>query len=166
MRFARTPDIWDTRYRRWIGAIQGSILHFNQIIMIDDGSPTLPEWEDTEILPAESEAGSDKSILLFHFPENLGRWPGHNYPGWYRSYAFAAEYAKRRGFKKVIHIESDSFLIGNSLAALFNDVEDEWIALWDWFHEMPETAIQVAAGTGLHSYYAKHGELMQILWAK
>ena len=122
--------------------------------MIDDGSPILPVWEDIEILPAESETVSDRIILLFHFSDNLGRWRGHNYPGWYRSYAFAAEYAKRHGFEKIIHVESDAFLIGDSVPALFNEIEDEWIALWVPFDEMPETAIQVAAGTGLDSYYA------------
>jgi hypothetical protein len=151
--FARTPDVWDIRYRRWIRAIQASSLHFDQIIIIDDGSSVLPEWEDVEILPAGSEVRSDKSILLFHFPDNLGRWRGHNYPGWYRSFAFAADYARRCGFDRVIHVESDSFLIGDSIATLFNNVKDEWIALWDSFFEMPETAVQVAHGTGLAAYY-------------
>jgi glycosyltransferase involved in cell wall biosynthesis len=151
--FARTLEIWNSRYRKWINGIQGSSLEFDQIMMVDDGSPVLPDWNDLTILSAESDVESNGKLILVHFPDNLGRRPGHNYPGWYRSYAFAAEYAKHRGFDKVIHIESDSFVIGNAIAALFNNVENSWIALWDSFWEMPETAVQVAAGKGIDDYF-------------
>src|ERR1700712_3194739 len=120
--FATTLDTWNTRYRRWIGAIRQSCLKFDQILLIDDGSPILPEWSDIKLVHAGGAFEPTKTAVLYHFPDNLGRWRGHNYPGWYRSYAFAAEYAKRNGFEKVIHVESDSFLIGDSIPHYFNSV--------------------------------------------
>src|SRR5208282_5690067 len=62
--FARTLEVWNSRYRRWLNAIQASGLVFDQIMIVDDGSPILPEWNDIEILPADSAVESDNSILL------------------------------------------------------------------------------------------------------
>lgn len=152
--FGRTQEVWDIRYRRWLDAIKRSALAYHQILIVDDGSPVLPSWSDLPVCRPEDQISPEHSAALIHFDDNLGRWAGHNYPGWYRSFAYAAEYAKKGGFAKVVHIESDTFILDDQIFEFLNNASNHWIALWDGFYNMPETAIQVAEGKGLDLYHS------------
>ena len=59
------------------------------------------------------------------------------------------QFAKANGFGKVIHIESDSFVRGDRLKAYINDASSGWTALWCPRHRMPESAIQIIAGSAV-----------------
>ena len=41
----------------------------------------------------------------------------------------------------------------HNVATLFNNIKECWATLWDSFFEMPETAIQVASGSGIDVYH-------------
>jgi glycosyltransferase involved in cell wall biosynthesis len=150
--FATTGVEWDGRYRRWLEAIRSSELEYDDILFVDDGSPVLPDWADTEIASGNVDGNPPAKILLYHFLDNLGRKAIFDFPGWYRSFAFAGRYAQTHGFKKVIHIESDSFLIGTRLQRYLNEVLSGWVALWCPVHQLPESAIQVIAGDSIDKY--------------
>ena len=109
--FASTPNAWESRYRRWLRAIRSSQLEYDSILIVDDGSPVLPEWTDIAIGTGEIDQLPAEKILLYHFEEHLGRKAIFDFPGWYRSFTFAGRYAHAHGFEKVVHIESDAFLI-------------------------------------------------------
>ena len=143
--YAANQDIWQKRYRRWVDAIRAGRLAWDCILLVDDGSPVLPDWDDLS---------PDGALVLHHFENRLGRHALLDFPGWYRSFCFAAEYAMANGFDKVVHVESDSFLITASVQDYVNSIGDGWVALWCPRHGFAEKAIQVMAGTGLASYAA------------
>ncbi|MBV9735713.1 MAG: hypothetical protein JO209_07360 [Acidisphaera sp.] len=94
-----------------------------------------------------------EQIVIYHFSENLGRRSGFDYPGWYRSFALAANYAERHKFAKIIHIESDAFLISERAINYCNQRQDGWTALWCPHHAIPESGIQIIAGKELEAFF-------------
>lgn len=154
--FAKTRNEWDERYRRWLQAIRSSQLEYDSILIVDDGSPVLPDWTDIAIGTGEIDQTSPPEILLFHFQEHLGRKAVFDFPGWYRSFTFAGRYAHAHGFEKVIHIESDAFLIGSRVQRYFNDTVSGWTTLWCPRHGLPESAIQVIAGDSIQKFAQLH----------
>src|SRR5208283_473793 len=115
-------------------------------------SPVLPDWPDVEIRADDSGDDAPAELLLYHFREHLGRAGFFNFPGWYRSFAFAGRYAYANGFDKVIHVESDAFLIGARVQRYFNDATSGWIALWCRLHNFPECGIQLIAGQAVERF--------------
>src|SRR5262249_40019785 len=102
--------------------------------------------------PTPESARSEARVVLYHFETNLGRKSLYDFPGWHRSFAFGALYAQANGFQRVIHLESDAHLTSARIQRHFNQISEGWIALWAHKYQMPELAIQVAAGSGLQAY--------------
>ena len=147
--WSNEQDNWNT-YKNWLGAIGGSNLKYNQILIPDDGSVVLPSFG--EIIGELPDIQPKGDIVVYHWEQNLGR-PSHlDYPGWYRSFMFAATYASRYGFEKVVHIESDARIISERLQLYINSVIDGWAAFWCPRHSFPETGIQIIAGESMRRY--------------
>jgi FkbM family methyltransferase len=127
-------------------------LAFDQILLVDDGSTELPDWPDTTIAREADGLTSSAKIVLYHFENRLGRLSVTNFPGWVRSFFFAARWAAANGFDRVIHVESDAFLISPRIQQYCNDITDGWIAPWCPRYQWPESAIQIIAGSALKSY--------------
>jgi len=138
-------------------------LHFDQVLLVDDGSPLLPDWPDTQVVTDRLEYVIEKKILLYHFSERLGRPAATNFPGWHRSFVFGSTFARLHGFTKIIHLESDAYLISAAIISHFNQIEEGWSAPWCSRHTRPETAIQVVAGESLNAFHdwaaVDYGEL-------
>lgn len=152
--YAETPHDWQMRTRRWLDALPRAALGADQVLIVDDGSPVLPGWPDLQIstcdvLGEAFTAAPGGATTLFHFRQRLGRHAMNDFPGWHRSYVFAALYAEAHGFGRVIHVESDAFLIGPRACAFLAGVTDGWASLFSPRFGMPELAISVAAGSGL-----------------
>jgi SAM-dependent methyltransferase len=151
--YAGSIPVWNRRYRRWLKAVHQSSLHFDHLLIVDDGSPALPEWTGTQVVTDLDDVAESSPIVLYHFPDNLGRLALFDFPGWYRSFTFAAKYARRFGFQKVIHIESDAFVISRRMQDYMNNVVEGWVAFWCERWNVPETALQVIAGTSLRAFF-------------
>ena len=152
--YAADPSVWNDRYRPWVDAVLGSALGAYQVLLVDDGSPVLPGWPDTHIVSVDVlgdafDAPLRGPVLLAHFRDRRGRVDVLNFPGWHRSFCFAALYAQRHQFDRVIHIESDAFVISRRAQDFLARFSDGWAALWSARYDMPESAIQVAAGQGV-----------------
>lgn len=65
------------------------------------------------------------------------------YPGWWRSFFHSLVLAKQVGAKKIIHIESDAYVISERMLDYINALESGWTTFWCASYQMPETAIQV-----------------------
>lgn len=141
------------RYRLWIEAIQRSLLKFDQILLVDDGSATLPDWPDTAIVREADGLACGSRIVLYHFEERLGRRSATDFPGWVRSFFLPAAWAAANGFTRVIHIESDAFIVSERMQRFCNDVAEGWVAPWCPRYQWPESAIQIIAGSALGSYF-------------
>jgi hypothetical protein len=103
-----------------------------ELAVIGDGiAPEIP-WPD----------GNYRAVNL---EPHLGR-PSHlDYPGWWRSFGYAATIAREAGCHRIWHVESDFFLASWRMIVRMNEIEQGWIAFWCPRHGFPETAIQVIA---------------------
>ena len=102
--YSTTTEQWSARYKRWLDFYSNSNLNFDQCLIIDDGSPVFPAWKEIDIvskLTNENSKPINKNSIISLTP-HLGRPSSWNFPGWFRSYAFAAKYAVKYNFKKVI----------------------------------------------------------------
>jgi hypothetical protein len=154
--YAPSPRVWQQRYRVWLDAILAGPLQPDHILLIDDGSPCLPDpdWPDARILCGDTIGQAftierHGGITLFHFNTHLGRISTFDFPGWHRSFVFGALYAEALNAERVIHIESDAFVISARANAWLLNFVDGWGSLWSARYNVPEMAIQVAAGSGL-----------------
>ncbi len=150
--YAHSLRGWNVRYRQWLDAVRVSSLRHDQLLLIDDGSPALPTWTDIKIVSSLHDDVNEASAVLHHFQCRLGNDAGP-WPGWNRSFLYAARYAKQHGFERIVHLESDAFLISDRLCRNLNEIEDEWVTLWCPRHSMPESGIQVMAGSGLQMFF-------------
>jgi len=153
--FSHVHDYWDARYGLWVKALQSSGLEFDTILMVDDGSSTVPDWPglavwtDAEPLPHLDEL---PEVILYRFQQRLGRRSVVDFPGWHRSFTFAGKFAEAYGFEKVIHIESDCFLVSERIQRYVNDLRAGWTAMWSPRYEFAESAIQIVAGDAMRRF--------------
>ena len=68
-----------------------------------------------------------------------------------KGHAAAALYAEAQGFDRVIHIESDAYVISAQARAFLTEFKDGWASFWSPLYSIPESAIQVVAGEGLRA---------------
>lgn len=150
--YASTTDAWEARYRKWFDFFAKSRLHWDQRLIVDDGSPALPTWRGLRILNELPQRQPAEKVVFYHFENNLGRPGVVDYPGWFRSFAFAAVYALKYGFTKVVHVESDSFIYSRRLCDYINGLSQGWVAFWCPRWGFPETCIQVICEDQLANY--------------
>jgi hypothetical protein len=156
--FSKNEDTWNELFGRWINWNENSFIQYDQILMVDDGSPILPDWEGiTVINEGKLPDITDSRGVIYHFNENLGHYPPRNpgdpeinSPGWFRSFMFIAEYAKTYNFEKVIFIEADSFLISKKIQVFVNNIHNGWNTFWCPRHRFPECNIQIISGSSLN----------------
>jgi hypothetical protein len=141
-----------SRWRRWCDYYDARRDAFGveRLCLIDDGSPVGAACPGTTIvdcerLPDELPAG----IVCFRFAHHYGRRSLHSFAGWWRSFAFAAHVARRYGFDKLLHVESDAFVLTRRLADRLRALDSGWSALWCPRFRMPESAVQVLCGPAL-----------------
>jgi hypothetical protein len=152
--YADDPSAWADRYRPWVDAVLAGGLGAYQILLVDDGSASLPGWPDTHLVSVDVlgdafDVPVRGPVLLAHFRQRRGRADVLNFPGWHRSFCFAALYAQRHQFDRVIHIESDAYVISRRAQDFLAGFSGGWAAFWATRYDMPESAIQVAAGEGV-----------------
>ncbi|WP_233202749.1 tetratricopeptide repeat protein, partial [Limnohabitans sp. JirII-31] len=122
------------------------------MLMVDDGSPVLPEWSDFEVLTELPAQRPSAKKVLFHFSNNLGRQSNLHHPGWFRSFGFAAQYAKAHQFTKIVHIESDAYLMSTRMFDFVNNSQTGWTTFWCPRWQCEEIAIQVVCEDQFDTY--------------
>ncbi|MBL8227776.1 MAG: hypothetical protein JNL98_04845 [Bryobacterales bacterium] len=165
--FQDTPGSAE-RWRRWIAYYRPRLAEFGAdgLLLIDDGSPLenipgeLPLVHAGRFLPRQMPSGSP----LFRFDSHLGRNHVFRFPGWWRSFSFAAVIARKYGYRKLIHIESDAFVLSNRMSAFLRDTALGWTAFWCPRYNRPESAIQVICADqfeALEGYYHRGPDFWQ-----
>lgn len=153
---AVTPSAWERRYRTWLRAVQRPALGATTILLVDDGSETLPGWPGVAVrcghaLEDAARLPPRPGVMLYHFGKRLGRAAIYDFPGWHRSFAFGALFGEAHGFDRVVHLESDAHLISPRAHDWVRSVADAWAAPWCDKYNFPEIAVQVAAGSGVRA---------------
>jgi hypothetical protein len=153
--FFDNKNVLDKRYKKWLDYYNNSNLIFDQCLIIDDGSPIIPKWNDISIITKENnlDIQPNNKTIFVHFDNNLGRLNVRNYPGWYRSFKFAAKYAKKFNFEKIIHIESDAYIISDKCFNVINTLHEGWNTFWCSEHNFPESSIQIIGKDKINSFH-------------
>jgi len=130
-------------------------LNFDKLLIVDDGSPEIPNSDDFSILNLDCENEINSKICFVSHKPHLGRNETNtlDYPGWYRSFSYAGKYAKRFGYNKIIHIESDAYLMSKKIINHFNELNYGWHSMWCGRHNFPETAIQIICEDNLDKFF-------------
>jgi hypothetical protein len=63
--------------------------------------------------------------------------------GWYRSFFFSVQLAERFGYEKIIHLESDAYLVTQKICDYIDSLNSGWVSFYCPKYRFPETSIQV-----------------------
>lgn len=157
--YAPTADNWQQIHQLWINTVKKSGLVYDQLLIPDDGSPSLPTIEGAVITSGAVEHQPEVEVVIHKFADNLGRPSLFDCPGWYRSFTYAGWYAHKFRFEKVIHIEADACVISRRFVDYLNNFKDGWEAFWCPRHRISEAALQVVAGSDCVEAFSLFSEL-------
>jgi hypothetical protein len=155
------------RWQRWMQfySERKELLGAEQIFLIDDATPI-------EYIPIGIQVINADNLLPEELPDypvmfRFGRHYGRSslsvlsaFPGWWRSFIFSSQVAKKYSFSKIIHCESDAFVISHRMAGYIRDVKEGWVAFWCPLYGFAETAIQVICEDSFANFekYCRYGK--------
>ena len=135
---------WDERYARWLSHHAGLPWEAPLMCMVDDGSPFVPDAALIQTVGAGDPLPDAPSLpLRVRFPDRLGRSGMHHYPGWWRSFLHSVFIARHYGCDKIVHVESDAYVLSSRMTSYISSRTSGWTAFWCPRWDFPETAIQV-----------------------
>jgi len=146
--YCENVTTWNRRCGNWLRGIEMSGICYDVIAMIDDASPALPDWQGVEIAHDLTQVNPKWTKLIYRFPERLGRSGILDMPGWYRSFAFSSQLAEHLNCDRIVHIESDAYLLSSGIVD-YLDTAQGWNTVWARSKSVPETGIQVIAEKAL-----------------
>jgi tetratricopeptide (TPR) repeat protein len=151
--YFRDQQQWLSRYARWLEHHQAISWPVDAVAVIDDGSPILPQSEAVEPIETASLGRVPlPSRSLVRFKDNLGRPSTLQYPGWWRSFQLALDLSEIYGFTKVIHVESDSYLLSTRILEFIEATNTGWTLFWSEHFGLPESAIQIICHDVFNEY--------------
>ncbi len=142
--YSRTAESWHLRYARWIDYYSQLEIDQATLVLVDDASPYVPPTDQVRLVnDAQALSASADLPQLLRFDQHMGRSSTYQMPGWWRSFLHSVNVAKAIGAHKIIHIESDAFVLSKALLDHLTGLTTGWTALWTPRYNMPESAIQV-----------------------
>lgn len=148
------------RWRKWLRYYSGCYRRMGaeRVFIIDDGTPRDDLALPAAVLPADGELPPTlpDGPVVWRFAEHLGRQSLCVFPGWWRSFSFASRLALKYAYDKVIHIESDAYVLSDRLMAYLRETTDGWTALWCPRYDRPESCIQIICRDSLRKLWAYH----------
>lgn len=142
--YIRSEAEWGRRYARWLDHYRRLPIEGGKRFLIDDASPFIPP---TDVIPCVSDRDDVTRVqgdeCIVRFDQRLGRSDVLSYPGWWRSFLHSVSIARALKAKKIVHLESDAFILSSRLLDYVNGLSSGWTTLWTPSYAMPETAIQI-----------------------
>ena len=144
--FCSDEAAWRSRQRRWLDHHLALPLEHEAVFVIDDASPFVPADPDVRVLDALPPALPEGPRAFFYrFATHEGRIRLTGHRGWWRSFLFSLDIARAYGFERIVHVESDAFLLSRRIVDRINATTDGWTAYWCPQYGVPEPALQVIA---------------------
>ncbi len=140
-----TEEVYQKRYRKWIDYYSGHpFCRDKDLFLIDDHSDLRLVDGDIHVI-GESEFGCGRAqkINLIHFGERKGGPEAANSAGWYRSFLKSLDLARRFGYERIVHAESDAYLISRRIFDYIEETRFGWTMFWCHLFRFPETGLQV-----------------------
>jgi len=151
--FIKKPYWPVLRWNNWISyqSERKKLFGAERIFLIDDGTPLENIKIKVSIIDANEPLPKalPDGIVMFRFQEHYGRYAVGIFPGWRRSFTFSSEIAKKYSFGKIIHIESDAFVISRRMINYIRSLRKGWNVFWCPHYNFPETAIQIICGDSI-----------------
>jgi hypothetical protein len=135
---------WQQRYKRWLEHYRQASPGHYLLCMIDDASPFVPPEKSLSRYMALDEIPLNVARpFMLSFPERLGRQALTVYPGWWRSFFSALRIAQRLSCERIVHLESDFYVLSQKMFRELGKIEQGWWAGWCPRYNCAETALQV-----------------------
>ncbi|NLR68662.1 hypothetical protein HGH92_30445 [Chitinophaga varians] len=166
------------RYMKYISFYQSRLaaLGAEHLFLVNDGRAHIDKIAGSMTAVISAETLPDQHLMpgtyMISFEKGLGRPSIDDHCGWWRSFVFSYTIARRYGFDKIIHVESDFFLLSERLLSFIRSISSGWHSLWSSSCKWPESGIQIickdrfeelfvaseqARSLGYNSYYpAEH----------
>jgi hypothetical protein len=142
--YVPSHDVWTRRYERWLDHHAAIPLGKAVFCLIDDSSPYCPDKKKVQTISVgEPLPRTPSRPFLLRFGERLGRSAIDCYPGWWRSFLFSVHIAKYYRCRKILHVESDAFILSRRLMEFIKRISSGWTCFWCPRWNFPETSIQV-----------------------
>jgi hypothetical protein len=116
--------------------MQNKELNFDSIYLVDNSSSK----EKLDVLKSQFK---NAPIEIYERKVHLPRWKTNAYPYWYVGFAKALEYAIKNEYSKILHIDSDVYLLNKNICDYVNNANTGWIAFWCSMYNYPETTFQI-----------------------
>lgn len=130
------------RNTKWLSyynkLIQEHHLHCSEILLVDNGSESKRLKQLYEFL---SNLHVKVTIIECHV--HIPRVSLREYEYWYRAFRIALVYAKKHGFTRVLHVDTDMFLLNRKICYYINGLDKGWNTLWCSRHNFPESTFQM-----------------------
>jgi len=141
--YVRDAQRWTARHRRWLDFHGAVPLTRTATFVIDDASPFVPDEHDIAVLDALPPVLPDGySTFFYRFAAHEGRIGLTGHRGWWRSFLFSLDIAETYGYDKIVHVESDAYVLSRALVDYLNGLASGWTALWCPRYNFPEPALQ------------------------
>lgn len=121
-------------------------LGFDKFFMVDNGS------SKENIDAFFKTIGPSEDIMWLHYPKHYPRGSTYDYPYLWRA-LWALKKPIREGYEKILSIDSDCYVLSNSLANHLKTNNMGWYALWSNKYDFAETACFVLNKDAFKSYF-------------
>lgn len=135
----------EERYIRniqWIDYIMSIKPHlkFDEIYYVDNASnPDLLECFEKHI----NQYQLKNFIYIEKCKTRLLRNSDHGYGYWYSAFGKAVTHASLTGFSRIVHIDTDVYLLDKDICTRVNNLITGWTCFWSEMHQYPESTFQV-----------------------
>lgn len=124
-------------------------LGYDEILMVDNASTASQVERFVKLAP---------EIEIINRVTRLKKVGECGYGYWYRAQALAAAYALARGYDKIIHIDTDAYVLTPRFCSFINSIETGWHTVWCDYWQFPEVNIQVIGKNSLESMLDFHSD--------
>lgn len=111
-------------------------INFDEILFVDNASALLPKFKE--------------EIKKYNFPINIieckvrfTRMTIHCYGFWYRAFARGTKYAIDHNYDKLLHLDSDVYLLNTKITDWCNKQNTGWVVPYCHVYDYPETTFQI-----------------------
>lgn len=144
--FCRNEAAWRGRQRRWLDHHLALPLAHHGVFVLDDASPFVPTDDDVMVLETlPDNPPPTPAAFLYRFATREGRRGVMGHRGWWRSFLHSLTIARRYGYERIVHIESDAYLLSRRIVEYINAIDHGWTVFWCPRYNCPEPALQVIA---------------------
>ncbi len=125
------------RYIEWINYYKNIFPEYD-LLLVHDGP--ISEEDIKEIINGSQNAVTEDDFIYFEdkLPRN-----DHIFPGWWRSFITATKYYGILNYDKIVHIESDAYILSKRMIDFIKNQNESWTVPISRKYGFPESAIQI-----------------------